>query len=202
LKGAIRNEADYFQSAVLESATNNKFSLKALPVEAQFSPQYGIISLENPDEKNYSLLMTGNFYGNETVTGRYDASKGLQLEIENGDLKSLSLKESGFVVNGQGRALAVLRDQEGNPIILAAQHGDSLKVFKNVKPQSYKHVVKLGPLDHKAEITYKDGSKSLKEFYYGDGFLSQSSRILPILEAYMKVEITDFQGNKRTVWED
>jgi hypothetical protein len=171
-------------------------------VEAQFSPQYGIIALEDSLGKNPSLLLTGNFYGNETVTGSYDASKGLQLEIESGDFKALTLGESGFVVNGQGRALAVLRDQEGNPIILAAQHGDSLKVFKKVKPQSYKHVVKLGHLDHKAEITFKDGSKSVKEFYFGDGYLSQSSRILPILEAYMKVEITDYQGNKKTVWED
>jgi enediyne biosynthesis protein E4 len=38
LEGAIRFNADYFQSAVLESATNNKFSLKPLPVEAQFAP--------------------------------------------------------------------------------------------------------------------------------------------------------------------
>jgi hypothetical protein len=47
-----------------------------------------------------------------------------------------------------------------------------------------------------------DGSKSIKEFYYGEGYLSQTSRILPILEVYRKVEITDYQGNKRTVWED
>jgi hypothetical protein len=202
LDGAVRLEADYFQSAVLESTNENKFTLKPLPVEAQFAPQYGIISLENPDLKNLSLLMTGNFYGNETVTGSYDGSKGLQLEIENGDLKSLSLKESGFNVDGQGRALAVLRDKEGNPIILAAQHGESLKVYKYQKFQTYTHIEKLGHLDYKAEITYKDGSKSLKEFYYGDGFLSQSSRILPITDVYQKVEITDYQGKKRIVWED
>jgi enediyne biosynthesis protein E4 len=148
------------------------------------------------------LLLTGNFYGNETVTGRYDASKGLQVEIENGEFKSLSLKESGFVVDGQGRAIAVLRDKEGNPIILASQHGDSLKVFKNIRPQSYKSVVKLGPLDYLEEITFKDGTKSVKEFYYGDGYLSQSSRIFPILDSYQKVVITDYQRNKRTIWED
>lgn len=201
MEGAIRSHADYFQSAVLESATNKKFSLNPLPVEAQFAPLYGLATIESV-QRNQSLLLTGNFYGNETVTGRYDAAKGLQVEIENGDFKALSLRESGFVVNGQGRALAVLRDQEGNPIILAAQHGDSLKVFKNVKPQSYKDVVKLGPLDYLTEITFKDGSKSVKEFYHGDGYLSQSSRILPIPDSYQKVEITDYQRNKRTVWED
>jgi hypothetical protein len=202
LESAFRSNADYFQSAVMEWTSDNNFSLKPLPVEAQFSPQYGIIALEEPQGQNPSLLLTGNFYGNETVTGRYDASKGLQLEIENGDFKALTLGESGFVINGQGRALSILRDQKGNPIILAAQHGDSLKVFKNVKPQSYKSVVKLGPLDYLAEITFKDGSKSIKEFYYGDGYLSQSSRILPVLDFYMKVEITDYKGVKRTVWED
>jgi hypothetical protein len=200
LEGAMRKGADYFQSAVLESTADKKFALKPLPVEAQFSPQYGIIALEDSLGKNPSLLLTGNFYGNETVTGRYDASKGLQLEIENGDLKTLSLKESGFKVNGQGRALAVLRDQEGNPIILAAQHGDSLKVFKNTEVQAYKQVIKLGPLDYLAEITSKDGSKSVKEFFYGDGYLSQSSRIFPILEYYQKVEISDYKGGKRVVF--
>ncbi|MCL6261169.1 VCBS repeat-containing protein [Aquiflexum sp. TKW24L] len=202
IEGVARLEADYFQSAVLERSTANKFLLKPLPVEAQFAPQYGLVVVENSAERNQSLLMTGNFYGNETVTGRYDASKGLQIESENGDFKSLTLRESGFVIDGQGRALAVLRDKDGNPIILTAQHGDSLKVFKNIKPQSYNHVVKLGPLDYLAEITFKDGSKSSKEFYYGDGYLSQSSRILPILDSYDKVAITDYKGNKRTVWED
>ncbi|MCH6232550.1 VCBS repeat-containing protein [Cognataquiflexum rubidum] len=202
LEGAERLEANYFQSAVLERSADKKFSIKSLPVEAQFAPQYGLVALENPDDRNQSLLLAGNFYGNETVTGRYDASKGLQLKIENGELKSLSLSESGFEVNGQGRALAVIRDKEGNPIILAAQQGDSLKVFKNTKPQFYKSVVKLGPLDYLAEITFKDGSKSVKEFYYGEGYLSQSSRIFPILETYQKVVITDYQRNKRTVWED
>jgi hypothetical protein len=202
MEEAIRSDADYFQSAVMEWTSDNNFSLKPLPVEAQFSPQYGIIALEDSLGKNPSLLLTGNFYGNETVTGRYDASKGLQVEIGNGGFKALPLRESGFVVNGQGRALAVLKDKKGNPIILAAQHGDSLKVFKNKKSQSYKHILKLGPLDHKAEITFMDGSKSIKEFYYGEGYLSQTSRILPILEVYRKVEITDYQGNKRTVWED
>jgi enediyne biosynthesis protein E4 len=202
LEGAARLEADYFQSAVLERSTANKFSLKPLPMEAQFAPKYGLVVIENSMERNQSLLLTGNFYGNETVTGRYDASKGVQIEIEDGNFKSLSLNQSGFVVDGQGRALAVLMDREGNQIILAAQHGDSLKVFKHKKPQSYKHVVKMGPLDFLAEITFKDGSKSSKEFYYGDGYLSQSSRILPILTSYAKVEITDYKGNQRTVWED
>ncbi|MCR9015004.1 VCBS repeat-containing protein [Aquiflexum gelatinilyticum] len=200
LKGAHRYEVDYFQSAVMENNFGNKFSLKSLPVEAQFAPQYGIIALDNSIRKNQSLLMIGNFYGNETVTGRYDASKGLQVEIINGELKSLSLRESGLVVNGQGRALAVLRDQNGNPFILAAQHGDSLKVFKNREVQAYRQVIKLGPLDYLAEITFKDGSKSVKEFYYGDGYLSQSSRIFPILEDYQKVEISDYKGGKRVVF--
>jgi enediyne biosynthesis protein E4 len=202
LDGAVRADADYFQSAILESNSEKKFSLKPLPVEAQFAPNYGVVALENSEGRNQSLLLTGNFYGNETVTGRYDASKGLQIQIDNGDFQSMTLKESGFEVNGQGRALAILRDKKGDPIILAAQHGDSLKVFKNTKPQSYKHVVKLGLLDYLAEITFKDGSKSVKEFYYGDGYLSQSSRFLPILDSYSKVEITDYQRNKRTVWED
>jgi len=83
LEGSLRIEADYFQSAVLEMS-GTQYSLRPLPIEAQFAPQYGILSLESTEGKNHSVLMTGNFYGNETVTGRYDASKGLQIAIENG----------------------------------------------------------------------------------------------------------------------
>ena len=201
LEGSLRIEADYFQSAVLEMS-GTQYSLRPLPIEAQFAPQYGILSLESTEGKNHSLLVTGNFYGNETVTGRYDASKGLHIAVENGSFKSMPLDESGFEVDGQGRSLAILRDKNGNALVIAAQHGDSLKVFKNQNSQSYKRILKLRPLDHKAEITYKDGSKSIQEFYYGEGFLSQSSRIFPILDSYLKVEITDFQGGKRTVWEE
>ena len=56
-----------------------------------------------------------------------------------------------------------------------------------------------GPLDSWAEFVYGDGRKSKIEFYYGSGYLSQSSRKVRIPFGVKEIVIYDYKGKSRTV---
>jgi len=50
-----------------------------------------------------------------------------------------------------------------------------------------------------AELTFKNGTKELREFYYGSGYLSQSSRVCLIPEDVVSVTFTTYKGETRKV---
>jgi hypothetical protein len=196
LKGAISLKAETFESSYLKKNSQGKYEIKPLPIEAQFSPIFGILQDES------ELLLTGNFYGNETITGRYDALKGVHISSQQGHLKTNSLEDSGFLVAGQGRGLAQLTYHDGGNLILAVQHDGPLKVYSKNQVKTNRQSIKLGPLDFKVIITLDDDSQVLKEMYYGNGYLSQSSRVIPIEDNYRKIETIDFKGERSTLWEN
>ena len=118
-----------------------------------------------------------------------------------GNFSPMRVAKSGFFVPGDGKALATLHTAKNEDILLATQNQDSLKAFS--KGGFYKkNIAKwitLKPDDFSAEIQYKDGSKRRVEFQYGDTYLSQSSRRLPVEKNAKKITVTNFQGKKREV---
>jgi hypothetical protein len=59
------------------------------------------------------------------------------------------------------------------------------------------YTIFLEPNDVWAEITWENGSRQKYEFYYGEGYLSQSSRVLHLDSAVSAIKIFDYQGNTR-----
>jgi hypothetical protein len=104
-------------------------------------------------------------------------------------------RESGFFVDGDAKALAELTLKDGSSLILAALNSDSLKVIKPLKPSQKS--IRLKNDDVSAEITYKNGDKEYLEFYYGSGYLSQSSRVCPVPEGVVSVTFTTYKGESR-----
>jgi hypothetical protein len=196
LENAVSLEAQTFASGFLKKNREGKFEINPLPIEAQIGPIYGILQNEN------EILMTGNFYGNETITGRYDGLKGVHFTSEKGSLKPNSLRSSGFLVTGQGRGLALLTHFDGKKLILAVQHDGKLKVFTKNQPEKEQPTIPLDPLDFKLIITLKDGSQRQYEVFHNNGYLSQSSRRITIKLDYGKIEAIDFSGNKRILWKN
>lgn len=191
------HEADYFASALLEKSGRG-FYLKPLPTMAQLSPVFGSIA----DPVSNSSLLIGNFFGNETVTGRYDAGKGTHLiwETQQSEMQTLDLEPSGFKVSGEGRALISLLYQGGQELILATQHRGPIKAFMKTSSGNADPIIKVEQMDHKAEIHFEDGTKRVQEFYYGQGYLSQSSRYLRLTPLIKEVWITDYSGRTRQVF--
>ncbi len=197
LKDAIVYQATHMESSYIENKGNGQFAIKALPVQAQVSPLYGMLSQDVDGDGHLDLLAVGNSYATEAFIGRYDALHGLYLRGDGkGDFKAVTLGSSGWYVPGDAKALALLRGKQGESIYLASQNQDSLKVFTERQPASGQ-VIPLEPMDAWAEVTLKDGSRRKVEFYYGSTYLSQSTRQIKLDDQVVSIIIYDFAGNRR-----
>jgi hypothetical protein len=198
-EGAIKKTANYLQSSYIENKGNGKFLIRALPVEAQTAPVFGMIGEDVDGDGNLDLLLVGNDYGMEPYSGRHDAFNGLFMKGDGkGNFKPLSVSESGFFVKGDGKGLARIHTAKDEDIFLATQNQDSVLIYvKTGDSDKNQKWIDLKPDDFYADIIYKDGRKRRVEFYYGSTYLSQSSRKFPIDKNAAKITITNFKGAKR-----
>ena len=79
IKDAYVVKAECLESSYFENLGNGKFTRKALPLEAQFAPVFGMLTGDYNNDGNIDILMAGNSYATEASTGRYDAMTGLLL---------------------------------------------------------------------------------------------------------------------------
>jgi hypothetical protein len=108
--------------------------------------------------------------------------------------------QSGFYVPGDAKALVQFRNSIGTPLFVAAQNRDSLRVFALNSAANAK-IIKLEPSDSYAEVSYGDGRKQRIEFYYGAGYLSQSSQSFAVPKGVADIRIYDFAGKERSLQE-
>jgi hypothetical protein len=54
-------------------------------------------------------------------------------------------------------------------------------------------------MDSYAELHYEDGKKEKVEFYYGSGYLSQSTRSITVPSTVRTIKIYDYSGNQRNL---
>ena len=174
------------------------FDVAPLPTWTQVSPMNGMLVLDANSDGNLDILMAGNDYGNEVFSGRYDAGTGVVLLGDgDGNFRHEPGTVSGFVVDGDGKALARIKSGSGD-LILATQNADSLRVFASSKITQSKNFTPL-PLDCRADFSFADGSKQRIEFYHGSGYLSQSTRTVPIPEGAKEMVVYDYSGKSRTI---
>jgi hypothetical protein len=196
-KDAIRLKANTLSSCYLRNDGNGKFTMIPLPLQAQVSVLDGMIADDFDGDGNLDVLINGNDFGTDVVIGRYDAMNGLLLKGDGkGNFQPLTILQSGIYIPGDGKALVKLAGASGKYLTAASQNRGDLKLFalrKNVK------IIKVNPDDVSAIIHYKNGSIEKKEFYYGNGFLSQSSRFLPVNNLVSSVEIINSKGVHRPV---
>jgi hypothetical protein len=196
-KDALILKSNYLSTSYLENKGDGTFNIKALPVEAQLAPVFGMIVTDIDKDGYLDVLMTGNDFSNEVMMGRYDAFNGLLLKNNGkGGFLPVNMESSGFFVPGNAKALAGFTGPQGQQYMVASQNRDRLCVFKNGKAAES---IKLQPNDAFAWITLSDGKKQKEEFYYGHSFLSQSARELIVPENVKQIEIYNYQGNKREV---
>jgi hypothetical protein len=198
LSGALILKANHVASAYIENLGNGKFQIIDLPLLAQTAPVNGIVVDDINDDGNLDIMMVGNDYGNEPTAGRYDAFTGLILIGNgNGDFKVIPSRTSGFSVNGDGKALAKLSSVKGD-LYIATQNRDSLRIFSKGSVNNCQ-VFTPTAMDAYAEIDYGGGKKSKVEFYYGSGYLSQSSRKFRIPSGCKQLIVCNGKGICRNV---
>ncbi len=200
--GAVILNATDTHTSYIENKGSGKFEIKPMPFEAQESPIFGMQSEDVDGDGNLDVLMIGNDYGMDPYSGRHDAFNGLFLKGDGkGNFNAVAMNKSGFFVKGDAKALAKIHTAKNEDIFIATQNQDSLMVYGGSSTFN-KNILKwinLKPDDFSAEIIFKDGRKRHVEFYYGSGYLSQSSRKLPVEKNVSKITITNFKGIKREV---
>jgi hypothetical protein len=132
---ALKNQTtelriDELQSMVLINNAN-KFSLNALPAEAQISPIEAFL-IEDVNEDGFSdILLAGNLAAVQTELGPYDAGIGLTLlGNSKGNFSAVQPMNSGFIVKGEARGIKSIKTLNNRRIYLVSRNNDSLVGFR------------------------------------------------------------------------
>jgi enediyne biosynthesis protein E4 len=198
LEGALVVEMNYAATSLIENKGNNHFAVSALPTLAQVAPVNGITTDDFNKDGNLDVAMVGNDYGNEVFAGRYDAFTGLILLGDGkGAFTTVPSAESGFYVRGDAKGLVKLSAAKRD-FFVATQNRDSLEVFVRESNENEREISPERD-DTNAELLFNDGRKSRIEFYYGSGYLSQSSRKTRIPSDIKELWITDSHGKRRKI---
>jgi hypothetical protein len=185
----------WFHTSYIENNGRGEFSIKSLPLDAQFAPVYGVLVDDFDADGNLDILMSGNFYASEISIGNYDAAVGLYLRGDGkGNFFPVQPIESGFYSDADAKGLVRITMVDSVDLIVAGNNSGKLKTW-SVKNTSRSYVPYQD--DAFALITLESGKIKRHEFYYGSTYLSQSSRTIHLPPGATKIEIVNFKGQKR-----
>ncbi len=183
-------------SAYLENLGKGRFQLTELPKLAQIAPTYGIQVEDYDHDGNLDLLLSGNEFSIEVVSGQYDASTGVFLKGNgNGNFSSTQPINTGLLVDKNAKGAASIR-VKGQQVHLFVNNDGPLQAYKydGVKPS--KEFMSIPDHIFKAQVTLIGGRQRIKEFYYGNSYLSQSSRKLSLYGNEHTINLINFKGEK------
>ncbi|MBA4053243.1 MAG: hypothetical protein C0490_00880, partial [Marivirga sp.] len=124
---SIAYKVDYLSSAILWN-DQNKFSLSALPPEAQVSPVFGIVADDLDADGIIDIWLGGNFYALKPQVGRHDASKGVYLKGVS-KRSFVNQQHSGIYVRGEVRDAIIMRSAKSKQLFVA-RNNDRVLVFR------------------------------------------------------------------------
>lgn len=128
-------ESTHLKATMLASSVgwnngNGQYSIEELPMKAQLSPIYSVFARDFNGDNQAELLLGGNLHQVKPQAGRYDASYGVMLRQDStGRYQSVTYRDSGFLVNGEIRAIRPLQ-LNGQQLILIVRNNKPLQVFK------------------------------------------------------------------------
>ncbi|WP_128547492.1 VCBS repeat-containing protein [Larkinella soli] len=197
--GAIVRRATWFASTYIENQGAGRFALRPLPVEAQLAPGFGMRPIDFDRDGHLDLLMVGNNYASEVLTGWYDAGIGLCLRGDGkGGFVPLPLSRTGFLADGDAKGLAEVALKDGRSLLVVTQNQDSLRAFRHTGHPPGQRVT-LRPDDRYALVSLKNGRRRKVEFSWGSTYLSQSTRLFAVPPGAVSLMIVARNGAKRRV---
>jgi hypothetical protein len=203
LKGAYLADSRFHESSYIENKGDGPdgyptYALHPLPIEAQFAPVFGLVADDYNHDGHLDVLLAGNSYDVNAEPGQYDASIGLLLAGDGqGNFHPIPGRESGFFADGDVKGMAALTKNDGSSLVLVAQNAASLQAFSNAGNARNVHLEKD---DVTAVLYYQSGVEEQREFYYGSGYLSQSSRVCPIPAGVDSLTIIKYSGETRKLF--
>ncbi|NKI27533.1 VCBS repeat-containing protein [Arenibacter sp. 6A1] len=130
LQSATHYSSKTFASAYFENKGKGKFSMKALPNEAQISNVDAILLEDFDGDGNKDILLAGNMYPVEIETTRNDAGVGLFLKGDGkGGFTPVVPRESGVYLMGDVQKLKRI-NTSGNKLIISAVNNGVIGAIK------------------------------------------------------------------------
>lgn len=121
-------KANYLETAFFESGADGKFRLKALPLQAQFSPVYTLTPIDYDKDGKQDLLLCGNSNQARLRFGKYDANYGVLLHNDGkGNFSYIDQRVSGFHLRGDVRSVISL-----NNTLMFGINQKSVKAYKKL----------------------------------------------------------------------
>jgi hypothetical protein len=197
LQAAYSVCGEWFETSYIENAGDGDFSIKALPLEAQFSPVFGMVTDDFDQDGKADVLLSGNLYSTEVNTGRYDSFMGLFLKGDgHGNFRPVKSTDSGFIADGDAKGMASLSTAGGAELVVVGNNSSEIKTYA-VRSNSRSYAAARD--DAFAVIRFRDGKTCKHEFFYGSTYLSNSSRKLNYSSDMSSIVVFNFQGKGREV---
>jgi len=130
---AINYKATILQSSIMINKANNEFILIPLPVEAQVSPVFSIVTEDVNHDDNLDILLLGNFSGLKHEVARQDANRGVLLMGDgNGKFVYASPTQSGLFIRGEVRDAKLIPNAQGKMTLLIGRNNESMLAFQSI----------------------------------------------------------------------
>ncbi len=185
LAQARRYAATELRSGVFLSQPDGTYRFQPLPRIAQISPLQGLVAGDFLGDGHAGIFAVENSYAPIPTVGRFDGGLGLVLRGDGrGGFSEIGSAESGFVVPGDAKALAVADlYQDGRPCLVVTRNNASMLAFRNLgAPGRLSLAVSLrgkagNPSGVGARVTAEmaDGTSETAEVHAGSGYYSEST---------------------------
>ncbi|MCB9305133.1 MAG: VCBS repeat-containing protein [Lewinellaceae bacterium] len=130
-EGALSLKAETLASCIVVNEGNDRWTLRPLPLQAQFSPVFAITSGDFDGDGHADLLLGGNYYEVQPAIGRFDASYGTFLRGDGtGQYHPVPLSESPFWLPGPVRSIERLNGPGGRKRLMVARNDGSIQVYE------------------------------------------------------------------------
>lgn len=130
LKGAIIDSAVTMETTYLHNNGKGGFERKVLPVEAQLSPVYTMVSEDLNGDGKPDLLLCGNNQWSRIKFGRSRANHGqVLLNDGKGNFVSADQQHTGLKLRGDVRAIECLHGSSGT-LLLVGLNDDSVRQYR------------------------------------------------------------------------
>ena len=129
LEKAYKFAAYQLRSCWLENIDGKDFKLRVLDLMAQFSSVNGFVHDDFDNDGKKDLIAAGNFYPFKPQLGRSDASMGVLLDYENGDLRARNGARSSLWLTGDIRDIGILKFKNGERRVVVSRNNDWVSVF-------------------------------------------------------------------------
>lgn len=131
LQQALHYNAYTFASVYVENLGGGKFSIRPLPIEAQFSAVNAFAIDDFNGDEHLDILLAGNMYNSEVETARNDAGFGLALLGDGqGNFSHMSAAQSGFLAYGDVKSVVQLKGQENKSFFIVGNNNNELQLFE------------------------------------------------------------------------